>query len=400
MLSCSVVVAWLSGVSAVVYGPRREPPKFRSLRSITELAAAEGYEATNIELLTEDGYSLWIHRIGNNSGPPVLFQHGILLAADSWITRPHKDLAFVLLERGYDVWLSNQRGTVYNEYSLRIPKTNPKYWDFSFHEAGYYDLPASIDAVLDKRGVDKLFYIAHSLGTTTFLVMTSCRPEYNTKIKAALLLAPIAYGPTYSEMKPFLRKMVQAAPITYKALQLLGHYQIGYRTELKIQALKLFCGEFSVTQSMCLDVIGLYTGEDRTNLDKNDFHNFIPYGSAGTSIKTLYHLAQNFRSGEFRQFDYGAEGNLQRYQNTSPPSYRLNLVTPPVALIWGLNDNFLSETSVKKLASHLPNVIYNKAVADPKFAHFDMILGADAREVLHPSVVEIMESFTKEDINK
>lgn len=66
-------------------------------------------------------------------------------------------------------------------------------FSYSWHEIGYYDLPAMIDYVLEKTGHSKLYYIGHSQGTTAFYVMMSERPEYNAKIKGMISLAPIAY---------------------------------------------------------------------------------------------------------------------------------------------------------------------------------------------------------------
>lgn len=58
-----------------------------------KLVASGGYRTTNIEVMTEDGYSLWLHRLGNNTGPPVLIQHGIMVGADSWVVgSPKKSL--------------------------------------------------------------------------------------------------------------------------------------------------------------------------------------------------------------------------------------------------------------------------------------------------------------------
>nr|XP_024215225.1 lipase 3-like [Halyomorpha halys] len=145
-----------------------------------------------------------MHRLGNNTGPPVMIHHGVFYACECWITRgPKKDLAFFLLEEGYDVWLTNQRGTVYNEYSLKYKRSDPFFWDFSFHEAGMYDLPAFIDTILQIRGTQQLFYVGHSLGTTTLLVTGAMRPEYSSKIAAAILLSPTPIQPSAKDRKPF-----------------------------------------------------------------------------------------------------------------------------------------------------------------------------------------------------
>lgn len=37
-----------------------------------------------------------------------------------------------------------------------------EFWDFSWHEIGFYDIPAMINYVLETTKTDKLDYIGHS----------------------------------------------------------------------------------------------------------------------------------------------------------------------------------------------------------------------------------------------
>lgn len=64
---------------------------------------------------------------------------------------------------------------------------------YSFHEMGIYDLPATIDYILERTNQSQLYYIGHSMGSCMFFVMCSMRPEYNHKIRAQISLAPVAY---------------------------------------------------------------------------------------------------------------------------------------------------------------------------------------------------------------
>lgn len=104
--------------------------------------------------------------------------------------------------------MGNARGNRYSrENVLRSPlgKTNErkKFWDFSWHEMGTIDLPKMLDYVLAKTSFNKIHYIGHSQGTTSFFVMLSERPEYNSKILAMQAMAPVAF--LSHSKSPFIR---------------------------------------------------------------------------------------------------------------------------------------------------------------------------------------------------
>ena len=56
-----------------------------------------------------------------------------------------------------------------------------------------YDLPTELNYVLEKTGKEKIYYIGHSMGTTTYMVMNSMDQSWADKVEVAVLLAPIAY---------------------------------------------------------------------------------------------------------------------------------------------------------------------------------------------------------------
>ncbi|KAG5345567.1 LIP1 Lipase, partial [Acromyrmex charruanus] len=87
-------------------------------------------------------------------------------------------IAFLLADKEYDVWLGNARGNSYfNTHTS--DKIKPKtYWNFSWHEIGIYDFPATIDYIVKTIGRKKIFYVGHSQGTSTFFFMVTERPKY------------------------------------------------------------------------------------------------------------------------------------------------------------------------------------------------------------------------------
>lgn len=102
--------------------------------------------------------------------------------------------AFLLADSGYDVWFMNQRGNFYSRHHLTLSpdRNRAAFWNFSFHEHGIYDAPASIDYILNITGQNGVSIIGQSMGTTTAFIMLSKRPEYNEKIRAFICMAPNA----------------------------------------------------------------------------------------------------------------------------------------------------------------------------------------------------------------
>ncbi|KAL4709220.1 hypothetical protein ACJJTC_010520 [Scirpophaga incertulas] len=157
---------------------------------IEELSLRYGYPLMNYSVITEDGYKLKIYRIKRN-GPPVFLMHGLLSSSDDWMTAgPETSLAYLLADCGYDIWMGNARGNRHSRQNVLLTPSDSKFWDFSWHEIGVFDLPAMIDFVLKETGQTKLKYIGHSQGTTSFYVMASVKPEYNKKIAIMISLAP------------------------------------------------------------------------------------------------------------------------------------------------------------------------------------------------------------------
>ena len=65
------------------------------------------------------------------------------------------------MDRGFDVWLTNQRGNAYStEHAWLSPKSR-EYWNFSFDETATFDFPANIEYVLSQTGARKLNIVAH-----------------------------------------------------------------------------------------------------------------------------------------------------------------------------------------------------------------------------------------------
>lgn len=153
-----------------------------------------GYPVEVHIVKTSDGYKLALHRIPRPGGPVVLLVHGLMSSSASWVEMgPTNGLAYILYDQGYDVWLLNTRGNIYS-HKHEDPHIRPAdYWSFSFHEIGVFDLPASIDKILQVTGKSTLQYVGHSQGCTAFFVMASQLPQYAKKVSLMQALSPTVY---------------------------------------------------------------------------------------------------------------------------------------------------------------------------------------------------------------
>lgn len=111
-----------------------------------------------------------------------------------------------MADADYDVWLMNNRGTLYsrNHISKNPDNSSSGFWNFSWYDIGVQDSPAVIDYILEKTNREKLFFIGYSQGVTSLLVLLSERPEYNDKISVATLMAPVGYLKSFQYLKIYL----------------------------------------------------------------------------------------------------------------------------------------------------------------------------------------------------
>uniref|UniRef100_A0A1B6D7U1 AB hydrolase-1 domain-containing protein n=1 Tax=Clastoptera arizonana TaxID=38151 RepID=A0A1B6D7U1_9HEMI len=190
------------------------------------------------DIPTKDGYLLTLHRI-RRLGPPVLLVHGLFGSSDGWLRRGcDVDLAFILAKKGYDVWLADLRGNYYSRKHQCLNASDPKFWDFSMHEMGVYDLPALINKILQESSFTKISYVGYSMGSTVFLIMESEKPQLNTYIDSAFLLAPTVY-PSKIMTTDEGKRLIEEGETLLKSLMNQNVYEIFPKTNLKENIIKL-----------------------------------------------------------------------------------------------------------------------------------------------------------------
>lgn len=101
--------------------------------------------------------------------------------------------SFIFTFIGYDVWMGNTRGNTWSKEhpDLEHCQGCESYWKFSWDDTALKDFPAEIDYILEQTRMLDLFLVGYSMGTSQYFVLLSELPEYNQKIKAGFMMAPV-----------------------------------------------------------------------------------------------------------------------------------------------------------------------------------------------------------------
>lgn len=352
-----------------------------------------GHPAVPYQVITEDGYILQLFRLHGKKKPPVLLMHGASDTADTWLVRGNSSLAITLANAGYDVWLGNSRGNKYSRRHLYMdPNSDPLFWEFSFHEHAVYDLPATIDTILDKTGSKKLNAIGHSQGNTIFYILGSIKPEYNEKVNLMIALAPVCY---LHNVKTPLNTLLTFVPVINDFLMKAKLNEIFGTVKLPGRLMKALCSIPYVGYTICVEhILFDISGADPEEFDKDVFKIVNSYFPSSTSRKNLNHFGQIFRNRRFERYDYGVSGNRVKYNSSKPPRYDLKKVDMRVALIVGLNDNISTVEDIELLRNQLPNMVNYTVGPRKTFNHMDHIWGKNMQVYLYPFLFDLLKEYS------
>lgn len=356
--------------------------------STPDMIRNEGYAAEAHVISTEDDYLLTLHRIpGRFESPPVLLQHGFLGSSADWVLAgPNKSLAYILADYGYDVWLGNFRGNTYSRAHKTLPTSDSRFWNFSWHEIGIYDLPAMISYITSIKQ-SNLSYVGHSMGTTSFYVMSSMRPDIASSVKIMFSLAPVAY---MSHLKSPVRLL---APFAHD-YELIAHY-LGEDEFLPQNILIKFlakygCDIYTTEHRICANILFAICGYDKSQLNDTLVPLILGHSPAGSSTKSIVHYAQEILSGKFRQFDYGSEENFKIYSNVEPPSYNISAISVPIVLYYANNDWLSSVTDTRHLSKDLRTLVDLYEIPYSKFNHLDFLWAVQAPELVYKRLLRTL----------
>ncbi|XP_015785814.1 gastric triacylglycerol lipase isoform X2 [Tetranychus urticae] len=383
-----------------------------------ELIKSRNFICENHSIKTDDGYILSVQRIinpvlrqrGKTPIKPYVLQHGLFgsaahfltnapggFAADwtarsldsSKLSQKGRNLAYLLANFNYDVWLPNSRG---NKYSTNHTTLNPNklmgdFWKFSFDQMIAYDAPAVIDYILNVTNSASLGWIGHSQGTTIMFGLLSEKPEYAAKVEPFIALAPVAH---VTHIKSPLRVLAHLHGIKKFFYDFPNKLTIPQEL---LDKMAEKCDK-SMLKDICSMPIFLACGYNPSQLNSTRLPVYYTQGFAETSNWDLLHFAQNIVNRGFYKFDHGTVGNLWRYYSVYPPKYDLSAIkSKSIHLFTSLNDALASPEDVKTLRKAMKVNTFEYSVPEASFNHMDFIWAKDVYELLYKRVLEVMKKF-------
>lgn len=141
-----------------------------------------------------------------------------------------------------------------------------KYWEFSWHELGVYDLPAIIDYILETTGQPSLHYLGYSQGTTQFFVFGSMRPEYAKKIRSAHMFSPVAF--MKNAKSPLIKFLLLFKDPLQAIVNMIGFKELLPTSDfIKALGSETCTEKYPILNKLCSNILFLLCGfdEEQTN---------------------------------------------------------------------------------------------------------------------------------------
>lgn len=350
---------------------------------------------------TKDGYLLGLHRLAYRKGEEgkrvnhregsirkkvVYLHHGLLMNSEVWVcqTEEQRCLPFQLVERGYDVWLGNNRGNKYSKKSTQHIPSSPEFWNFSIDQFAFFDIPDSIEYILSVTEQPSLSYIGFSQGTAQAFATLSIHPMLNEKVDVFIALAP-AMSPAGFH-NPIVNSLMKASPnVVFLAF---GRRSILSSTTMW-QAI-FYPPIFVRIIDISLSSLFNWTGD---NISQHQKLAAYPHLYSFTSTKSVVHWFQIIRNKSFQMYDDEVQapisiGASNRYYK--PVKYPTRNIKSPVVLMYGESDSLMDIDIMRK---ELPRETKTKPI--PKYEHLDFLWARDVDTTVFPHVFEALETYSR-----
>jgi len=356
-----------------------------------------GYPCEHHNVTTDDGFVLGAIRIPPKNGAagayPVFLQHGLLDSAITWVMNyfPQQNLACMLHDAGYDVWMGNSRGNTYSSDNTKMSPSDQKYWDsIDMDFMAKYDLPAHIDYVLAATNYTTLTWVGHSQGTwQAFSAFSTSNRQYAAKVDLYVALAPVTYVAHQSSILLGI-----LATLDVDGIVALFGVKSFLMNDWLIHAISAVCKDQGINCDNILAII--CGGANMTNINSTQMYTLTKYDPGGTSVNNMIHWAQEIRNKDYAYRDWGILNPYFYNGSSTAPQYNLaGYAGPKVALYWGGDDDLADPTDVQTIISTIPSQYIVENVGLPGYGHLDFPWGLDAGVRLYPDILNAIKKYAQ-----
>ena len=340
-----------------------------------------GYNLEEHNIKTEDGYilSIWHLTPKTKTTKVAYFQHGLVDTAWCFFQMDKKSLPFLLLERGFDVWLGNSRGNI---FSNKKKMQNKKYYEFTMDDKVKYDLPATIKYIQSKTNGKKITYIGHSQGTTIFLMLYMHNPslvESSFDHFIPLGTVPNIAHATFSPIK--------ILDAIYKIMKLL-HFKDGiFNLDDKQRMLiSNFCKK---NYLLCKKFFEKGTDIKPTHrTDYSKLYKFLYYYPGGTSKLNLLHWSQIHTQKKLVYYNpnYDKEKTSKPYNINNLKKWKIKAL-----IVRTDSDTFSSYQDVTNLYNTIEDKTNVKILDIKNYGHLDVLASDSAYNDIFIPIINFLK---------
>ncbi|OJD19322.1 hypothetical protein AJ78_00681 [Emergomyces pasteurianus Ep9510] len=363
-----------------------------------ELCALWGYEAEEHIVQTGDGYLLGLHRLPRKKGeqffkvnagagtpqkPVVYLHHGLLMNSEVWVclTNEERCLPFQLVEKGYDVWLGNNRGNKYSKKSIFHAPSSTAFWNFSMDQFAFHDIPDSIEYILSVTSQAALSYVGFSQGTAQAFATLSIHPTLNQKINLFIALAP-AMSPA-GLSNGVVDALMKASPnVLFLAF---GRRSILSSTPMWQTILypPIFVRIIDISLSFLFNWSAVNINTDQKLAAYPHLYSF-------TSTKSVVHWFQIIRNKSFQMYDDDAGPSVSINNNNryyKPAKFPTKNIKTPIVLVYGGQDSLVD---IDVMLEELPG--HTVATSISHYEHLDFLWANDVADQVFPHIFDALGS--------
>ncbi|KAL3229010.1 Sterol esterase TGL1 [Nakaseomyces bracarensis] len=366
--------------------------RLRTAETIHDICGMFGIEVEDHLVRTEDDYILTLHRIpprpGTANGKTVYLHHGLLMCSDVWVCNMerHRNLPFVLHDLGFDVWMGNNRGNKYSTAHLYKQPRSKAFWDFSIDEFAFFDIPNSIQFVLDRCKVDQLICIGFSQGSAQMFAALSISEELNKKVSHFIAIAP-AMTPRglHNRIVDTLAKSSPMLMYLFFGRNIILPSAVVWQRTIHPKLFNFFIDFGNKI---------LFNWKALNITPKQKMASYSKLYST-TSVKSIVHWFQILRAQKFQMFEEQDDmfNSLTRPYKIPRFPTKTNIKTP-ILLIYGGVDSLVD---INVMRSNLPMTNVFDVKVD-LHEHLDLLWGKDTDTLVIAKVLRFIEFFSNGEL--